>query len=206
MASLRAEIDCKWSHVKIHGSIHHQIGVSKLEDGRQSMYSQLFFMESEIALEERLGNQANDGCQRNLMIILQNWLNSENPFAKKYIAMYKRFKGSKIPHLLRLVFLNSAAENPKTSEQPNSDQVAAVYVDNEGESPDLQDVQVETDGGGVNYISPLSDRIEPLVYPLIIFNGEHSWSLDCKKRIGTTMLQYCAYRLVIRPGFSLFHR
>ena len=60
--------------------------------------------------------------------------------------------------------------------------------------------------GRIEHIAPTSGLIDPMVYPSIFPNGERGWSLDFKKRTGVTMLEYCAYRLAVRTGFSLLHR
>ena len=127
MASLKANIECSWSHVKIHGSVHHQIGAPELQDGQRARYSQLYFMEPEKALEERLGNPANDGCIKSVMEKLQKWLNRDNPIAKKYLAMFDRFQHDNSLTSMRLVFMNSECADPKSFDGTNSDEVAAVF-------------------------------------------------------------------------------
>lgn len=54
---------------------------------------------------------------------------------------------------LRLVFLNLETEDPNSFDNSNSDQVAAVYVDDESEVRGPQYLHVKVNGGGVTYIA-----------------------------------------------------
>ncbi|GBL80634.1 hypothetical protein AVEN_240149-1 [Araneus ventricosus] len=92
-------------------------------------------------------------------------------------------------------------------------EVAAIFVGDDGELPANRDICIYPIGEGCKNISPLNQCNDPMVYPLLFPRGEQGWSNEMEhveerrsaKRNRVTQLQFYAYRLSVRGGFSLLH-
>ncbi|GBM51868.1 hypothetical protein AVEN_239962-1 [Araneus ventricosus] len=92
-------------------------------------------------------------------------------------------------------------------------EVAAIFVGHNGEPPANRDICVYPVGDTCQSISPLNQCCDPMAYPLLFPRGECSWNTGMEhveerrtaKRTRVTQLQYYAYRLSQRNGFSILH-
>ncbi|GBO04485.1 hypothetical protein AVEN_45612-1 [Araneus ventricosus] len=92
-------------------------------------------------------------------------------------------------------------------------EVAAIFVGDNGEPPANRDICVYPVGDTCQSISPLNQCCDPMTYPLLFPRGECSWNTGMEhveerrtaKRIRVTELQYYAYGLSQRNGFSILH-
>ncbi|GBN83775.1 hypothetical protein AVEN_255490-1 [Araneus ventricosus] len=95
-------------------------------------------------------------------------------------------------------------------------EVAAIFVGYNGEPPANRDICVYPIGDTCHSISPLNQCCDPMTYPLLFPSGEWgecSWNTGMKhveerrtaKCTRVTQLQYYAYRLSQRNGFSILH-
>ncbi|GBN68026.1 hypothetical protein AVEN_217851-1 [Araneus ventricosus] len=92
-------------------------------------------------------------------------------------------------------------------------EVAAIFVGDNGEPPANRDICVYPVGDTCQRISPLNQCCDPMTYPLLFPRGECSWNTGMEhveerrtaKRTRVTQLQYYAYRLSQRNGFSILH-
>ena len=91
MASMGAKFDTLKGRgpyvVRIHGQIYHSIGPSQPEKGQPAVYGQLYFLDTEAAAAERMGQPANVSCDPALMKELGILILDVNPFAKSYRMM-----------------------------------------------------------------------------------------------------------------------
>ncbi|GBN55143.1 hypothetical protein AVEN_260237-1 [Araneus ventricosus] len=92
-------------------------------------------------------------------------------------------------------------------------EVAAIFVGDNGEPPANRDICVYPVGDTCQNISPLNQCCDPMTYPLVFPRGECSWNTGMEhveerrteNRTCVTQLQYYAYRLSQRNGFSILH-
>ncbi|GBN70824.1 hypothetical protein AVEN_69003-1 [Araneus ventricosus] len=92
-------------------------------------------------------------------------------------------------------------------------EVAATFVGDNGESPANRYICVYPVGDTCQSISPLNQCCDPITYPFLFPRGECSWNTGMEhveerrtaKRTRVTQLQYYAYRLSQRNGFSILH-
>ncbi|GBM00339.1 hypothetical protein AVEN_153807-1 [Araneus ventricosus] len=92
-------------------------------------------------------------------------------------------------------------------------EVAAIFVGDNGEPPANRDICVYPVGDTFQSISPLNQYCDPMTYPLLFPRGECSWNTGMEhveerrtaKHTRVTQLQYYAYRLSQRNGFSILH-
>ncbi|XP_057294730.1 uncharacterized protein LOC130623277 [Hydractinia symbiolongicarpus] len=96
---------------------------------------------------------------------------------------------------------------------PHHDEVAAIFVGQDGAPPGNRDIITYPRGGNLQNISTLSANLEPMVYPLFFPRGEPGWYYGIphvaeratRTRNTTTMLQYYSYRVAVRENFSPIH-
>ncbi|GBN75924.1 hypothetical protein AVEN_192895-1 [Araneus ventricosus] len=92
-------------------------------------------------------------------------------------------------------------------------EVAAIFVGDDGKPPANRNICIYPIGEGCKNISPLNQCNDTMVYPLLFPRGEQGWSNQMEhveerrsaKRNRVIQLQFYAYRLSVRSGFSLLH-
>ena len=112
----------------------------------------------------------------------------------------------------KMVFLQMSLDHRRYNE-PAGDGVAAIFVGEEGAPPTTLDFAVHPESGQSTTTSNLSPHMDPMVYPLLFPSGEQGWEIGLKHKAENatsirqklTMLQYYAFRMAIRPGFSAIH-
>ena len=58
---------------------------------------------------------------------------------------------------------------------PSSDEVAAVFVGEDGMPPDKRDITVYPKDKPLQHISYLSSNIDPMIYPVLFPRGDLGW-------------------------------
>ena len=96
---------------------------------------------------------------------------------------------------------------------PVHDEVAAVFVGQQGAPPTHQDIVIYPRGEPLRRISFMNPNLDPMCYPLFFPRGELGWSDDlqhvperCTRvRTKVTQLEFYSYILSQRPTFSPIH-
>ena len=99
--------------------------------------------------------------------------------------------------------------DPHRYNRPLHDEVAAVFVEGQDDSPPNREMVIRSHG---NHLQPLpyySANYDPMSYPLILPLGEPGWcprsvllSLPNGNRQYTSIREYTAYQFAIHEGFS----
>ncbi|CAF4946094.1 unnamed protein product [Pieris macdunnoughi] len=131
------------ANIRQYNSIYIKTGSLVPLQGHKPQYNQLYIIEDEAALNDRLSDSRNNMCRSNIMRSLQTMLNESNPFIKIY---------KKVAAILAEEELKAASENrPKYSvsmqfykhksldlrryNTPSKNEVAAIFVGENGEPP-----------------------------------------------------------------------
>jgi hypothetical protein len=135
---------------KIHGQLYHRTGSLHPQDDASPIYSQLYIIEGDQAVEARLNNRPNSDCLPGVMQLLTVILNEINPYA----AAYKHMKEVEAEQLQEATANNTAAptvtmvikrgNDRRRYNEPTHDEVAAVFVGKDGEPPEGRDIIVST--------------------------------------------------------------
>ncbi|XP_066924644.1 uncharacterized protein [Clytia hemisphaerica] len=96
---------------------------------------------------------------------------------------------------------------------PLHEEVAAVFSGDDGAPPGDMSIVVHPRNAPLRTISIISSIVDPLVYPLLFPRGDPGWDRTLphvaerasRQRNHVTQLEYYAYRLAIRRGFSALH-
>ncbi|GBM02968.1 hypothetical protein AVEN_269877-1 [Araneus ventricosus] len=115
---------------------------------------------------------------------------------------------------VKMIFLEDKNLDMRRYNAPSlCTEVAAIFVGDNGEPPANQDICVYPVGDTCQSISPLNQYCDPMTYPSLFPRGECSWNTGMEhveerrtaKRTHASQLQYYAYRLSQRNGFSILH-
>ena len=72
---------------RLHGQLYHRAGCLHPPDGAQPVYSQLYILEADQAIQNRLAQPTNENCREDIMTLLTTTLNNMNPYAAAYRHM-----------------------------------------------------------------------------------------------------------------------
>ena len=145
-------------------------------------------------------------------------LENVNPYAAAYKHMSeveaeeheRDVAEGREPHLVRMEMVSGP--DRRRYNAPLHDEVAAIFVGDNGEPPE-RDVIVHQRGGGLHIIKDISPNCDPMTYPLFFPNGEPGWSIGIphqqEHRTATrnkvTMSQFYNFHLAIRNSFNPLH-
>ena len=224
--SMVAQLDQPPGHgpyaFKIHGQVYHQISDIHPEPNEKPKYGQLYILDTDMALRERMGQAANENCDKAIMKKLDEILRINNPFAKSYKMMADIEKEeeqqseqlNRSPQKLIMIFDETNKPTGKIQAKhyntPTVSEVAAVFLAEDAEITTPYKIVVHQQGGGMKTISILDDNCDPLVYPLLFPGGDKGWHPNIKankerKRQEISQLEFYSYRLAIRQEFSALH-
>jgi hypothetical protein len=176
-------------------------------------YGQLYIFDSAEATTKRLENQSNQGCMVEVMQQLDEMLRQVNPFAESHKQMHHITQANPTMNVCT-VFMEDLDLDKRSYNAPTSrTEVAAVFVGEDGEPPTNRDISTYPTGDCCRCIVLLNKNGDPMVYLLLFLCREVGWRKELKhieerrttRRVRLTHLQIFAYRLALRPGFSLIH-
>ncbi|XP_057297097.1 uncharacterized protein LOC130625993 [Hydractinia symbiolongicarpus] len=204
---------------RICGQIWHRVGGLHPPEGQTPVFNQLYIYEAGRALNERMARQENNGCREDVMRTVQDVIDRVSPFAAAYRYMAEveaeelnqAAAQNRAPSRVRMYM--RVGNDRKRYNLPHHDEVAAVFVGQDGAPPGNRDVVIYPRGGDLQNISTMSANLDPMVYPLFFPRGEPGWHnriphvavRATRTRNTTTMLQYYTYRLADREYFSPIH-
>lgn len=119
---------------QIHGQVYHQISQLEPTENISSRYGQLYIIDAEQALEERLQIFANRQCRVDVMRNLQHLIQASNPIAQRYLTIRDALQNQRPPEDLKMIFIDGANNDFRRANAPaNKSEIAVVFVDeNEG--------------------------------------------------------------------------
>lgn len=147
---------------RTHGQIYHRIGPLHAEAGKNAQYAQLYILDSAQALQKRMGNAGNSRCDESLMKKLGDLINKISPFAAAFKMMHeveqeeirrseKEKRGS---HSIRMTFyINNRVRDQRRYNLPRANEIAAVFVGENGEVPTYRQIAVHPRGQNLQTIS-----------------------------------------------------
>jgi hypothetical protein len=205
---------------RLHGQIYHRTGSLHPADGTPPSYSQLYIIEGDQAVEERMRFRENQPCRRDVMAMLTTILDRINPYAAAYKQMQQveqaqmqaAADNNDVPSTVTMYFRRG--NDQRRYNDPRNDEVAAIFVSNDGAPPIDRDIVVHPKNEPPRQISYMSANIDPMVYPIFFPYGEYGWQHGMQhdpdhrtaKRTKVTLLQFYAHRLAFRDTFSpIFH-
>ncbi|XP_057290909.1 uncharacterized protein LOC130613606 [Hydractinia symbiolongicarpus] len=196
---------------RICSQIWHRVGDLHPPEGQTPVFNQLYIYEAGRALNERMARPENNGCREDVMQTVQDIMNRVSPFAAAYRYMAEveadeiaqAAAENRVPSEVRMCM--RVGSDRRRYNLPHHDEVAAVFVGQDGAPPGNRDIVTYPRAGNLRNIFTVSANLEPMVYPLFFPRGEPDWYYGIphvakratRTRNTTTMLQYYTYRYCV---------
>ncbi|XP_077277509.1 uncharacterized protein LOC143905793 [Temnothorax americanus] len=204
--------------LKIHGQYHHLTTTAmRPADGQAPRFAQLYFLDTEEAINHRMNNKANQKCDPVLMKDLSCFMIQSNEFAKTFKMMRQveqdlNPRGNKAINLM-LSFRNDPQHDQRRYNAPRANEIAVVFQNVDGEPPFERDIRIyNKNSNDVQQISILDKRCDPMCYPLLYPYGNDGWHSQLKSYnlkypgFKVTQMDYYAHLLAPRVEFSQFKK
>ncbi|XGW24731.1 hypothetical protein V3C99_006299, partial [Haemonchus contortus] len=222
-ASMGAQLDTPRSQgpycFRIHGQIYHRIGPVLPEDGQPHRYGQVYILDTSMAAEERMGNPANSSCNPRLIPSLGELLHQINIYAQACKMLHEvaveeelcADREGRPAKAVRMVFETPANVDRRRYNAPTANEVAAIYVGNDGDVPAEHSLAVHLRGGGLQTIRVIDSECDPLTYPILLLRGELGWHPNMlknpsdRRRTRITQKEYYSSMIPARDYFNPFH-
>ena len=216
-ASLRVNIDTSvlggGPYVfKVQGIVYHSIGPS------ENSYCKLYMVDCDEAMDLRYLRKENKLINKQVLLRLDKYIRENNPLAKLFRKMNDIFEvesqkakdnNQPIPDI-RLAFNKDSSKDQRRYNLPQADEIAAIWVGQDGEPNFDIDFTVAPYGERLTRIPVTSSKIDPMVYPLFHIHGEEGWDPSMKRNSGgertrITMREFYCFRFAKRKDFNVFH-
>ncbi|XP_071570012.1 uncharacterized protein [Temnothorax nylanderi] len=204
--------------LKIHGQYHHLTSTAmRPADGQAPRFAQLYFLDTEEAVNHRMNNKANQECDPEIMKDLSCFMVQCNEFAKTFKMMRQVEKdlnpiGNKTINLM-LSFRKDPQHDQRRYNAPQANEIAVVFQNVDGEPPFERDIRIyNKNSNDVQQISILDKRCDPMCYPLLYPYGNDGWHSELKSDnpkypgFKISQMDYYAHLLAPRVEFSQFKR
>ena len=127
---------------KINGEIYHTLNIALYPDeNNYPEYAQLYIIDTGEATEHRMNIDANENCDLELAILIEEMLKEINPYYDSFQMMHEVYsdefykaelEGTKMPEI-RLLFDVNANADQRRFNIPRSNEIAAVFVLNDND-------------------------------------------------------------------------
>ncbi|XP_057290273.1 uncharacterized protein LOC130612959 [Hydractinia symbiolongicarpus] len=204
---------------RICGQLFHRYGALLPAQNELPNFSQLYIVEAAAALNMRIENPTHAHCNRETMQIIQDVLNRDSPYAAAYsnMAEVEREETARVaaenrqPSVVSMVMREG--NDRRRYNAPLHQEVAAIFVGNNGAPPAARDIVVYPRNQPLRQIPYTSCNIDPMMYPILFPRGEPGWDPNMAHvrehatgvRNRLTQLEYYIYRIAIRREFSALH-
>ena len=204
---------------KIHGQTYHSTCTLHPPDGQERQYGQLYIIEADQAVTTRMNAAPNSQCLSAVMDIISQVMVEHSPYASAFQHMHAveqaeeqdAAEQDRQPQIVRLFF--KRGPDCRRYNEPTHNEVAAVFVGEDGAPPAHRDVVVYPRDRPPERIPYISSHLDPMCYPVLFPRGElgwhdgmlHSEEHRTATRNRLTMQQFYGHRLAVRGGFSPIH-
>lgn len=210
MVSNRPPADTGHRAYTVHGQVYHFSGDLLPADGANAQFAQLYIIDADEATEQRMKSREREGCDAGLMKMLSDIIASISPLARSY-KMMKRVvdeeeERSQLLHTVsrKVVMTLGTSKNYDRHKHnvPAENEIAAVFVSDDGEIPGNRGLMVYPKSGQIKRIPVISEMVDPMSYPLLFPYGDLGWCPNMKmttqKRL--SICQFYSYRIAARPN------
>jgi hypothetical protein len=183
---------------KIQGQIYHRISAIHPNSGERPKFAQLYILDSEEALNERMNIRSNTTCDRQLMSRLDQLIRRINPFAEAFKMMHE-LENEKGSTDVCMYIRHDRDLDLRRYNASRVNEVAIVFQNVDGEPPFERDIRVfSRSSQTTQQISILSPNCDPMSYPILFPLGDEGWKIG----IGCTLCEFYSYRFATRDDFN----
>lgn len=198
---------------KVQGGVYHSIGATT------DAYCKMYMIDSNEAMELRGKRPENQLLSKTLLKMLDDYIRQNNPIAKEFRKMSeyhleeceKAKTENREVREVKIAFNKDDQKDKRRYNLPSSDEVALIYVGQDGEPNFPVDFTVAPYGGKLTILSVMSPKIDPLVYPLFHMHGENGWHPEIERnksgrgiRSRVTIREFYSHRIANRNN-NIFH-
>ena len=204
---------------RLQGQTYHYASNLHANNLVERRYGQLYIIETDEAIQTRANALENANCLVSVFQKISESMNN-NPYAAAYHNMRDIEQQEQLraeienmpPRQVTMHFI--PGPDRRRYNNPTGNEVAAIFVGDDGAPPIHRDIVVYPIGQQRERIAYISCHLDPMVYPLLFPNGEPGWHIDMphvehrqtRVRNKVIMQEFYSYRLAIRDGFSAMHQ
>ena len=198
---------------RVQGAVYHYSGPLLPKDGDDTVFAQIYLYDSNEAARFRA--RQHHGVVHATILTLQEEIKSHNKYAASYLQMTELLheeearaarQGTEAPEIT-MRFSSAAVRDAHRYNQPTVEEVAAIFVADDGAPPSNRDIVIYPRSGEPRKESELSEDVDPMCYPILFPNGvPKGWEMNAKistRPDRTLFLNVCNLSRVC-ASYSLF--
>jgi hypothetical protein len=194
---------------RIQGQIYHTVNLAAHPDlNEKPCYAQLFYLDTEEAIKERMEHPANKKCDERVMREIEQALYGINPYmdslrmmceVEKEVNEEAERNGEDPPEVRLLFDVNNV--DKRRFNVPKTNEIAAVFVLNDNnELPEAEGLIIHQRDKKLQKLTKFEKRAESMLYPIYFPTGKGGCGIGIKNTEGkkVTFNQYYRYMTAIR--------
>lgn len=211
---------------KIHGQSYHLISHLNPPANKTRKYAQLYVIDSTQALSIRNQQQANQNCPSRILDKIDRFFRENNRIAQTFHMIREVENRENIaaaaanqpPPQVSLVFRRDRRSDNRRYNNPTSNEIAMIFVNEDGEPPFERDIRIypknpENSQHQYVQLNILSSNLDPMTYSILYPFGEPGWQpkWQCdsypgvqgnRVRNNISMLQFKVAQTAVRDEFN----
>ena len=136
--------------ITIHGQTYHLTAAQEAPDGHPPQYAQLYILDTNEALQQRINDPHNTNLRPDIIQLLQDELLAVNPYARQYQTMGQILRreretaaaNNQPVQPVRMIIATRPFQDRRYA-TPTATEIAAVYVGHDGAAPNPSDRDLE---------------------------------------------------------------
>jgi hypothetical protein len=167
---------------RISGQDYHNTYSLHPEDEKFRKFGQLYIIDNEIAKYDSYNTNCNSNLSIELLTKIEQLLKEINPYCKAYKMMHEieevnknALKNNTVAREIKMFITRNKNLYKNICNLPTCNEVAVVFVGEEGEPPIDRDFCVYSKDNKPQRIPIISQHVDPMTYPLIFPYGEFGW-------------------------------
>jgi hypothetical protein len=166
----------------LHGTVYHGLGGLEPGPRQRRQYAQLYFIDADEALQQRMQNDLNSECMPGVMRCLDRLIRDINPYYHSFKSMHDKLQEEKATAVRtnqsfvepRMYLVHRDHEDARRYNDPvNQSGLAVVFTSEDGELPTMPHLRVyPITGRKFQELHCCDPNRDPMTYPLLFPNGE----------------------------------
>lgn len=183
---------------KIQGELYHQIGPLEPDSSSTHLYSQLYILDPDDALQRCMGN--NHCTAVETVTLLQRLILDCNPFVQVYCQAKDLADNSMLPDYYLKLDLLHASDQRQYNRPSSCTELAAIVPGDVDSFINSRQIVIRRRGGALMHITEVHPAYVPLHFPLLAPTGQMGWHpkmqytfLDSHKNQTRKKLTFCDF-------------
>jgi hypothetical protein len=167
------------------------------EENKEPRFAQIYIFDTDYQIDRR--NAIFPDLDSEVLMLMQDVLQESNPFVIQFMAHNESMVRSAATQTFALIIGEERQPN-RQYDRPTNSEVAVLMLGDGDDVNGLRSSIILKRGGGLQFVSQLDPRYDPLHFVLLFVFGHNDWSLRLKQATGVSTNQFYCFHPMVREA------